>query len=469
MAFSILVVDREESVREYLTRVLAEEGYRVRSTGESALAVAAFDEAPADLVLVDRDIAENEAGALLKTMNKSEPAPVVILMTDDPAADPAEAAMRLGAHEGLRKPLEPDVVRSIVRLALEAGQLRRNAAALRGRGDPFGELIGETVSARALRAQILQVAANNDATVLVTGESGTGKELTARAIHHASARRDGPFVDINCASLPPNLLESELFGFERGAFTDAGSRKRGYFEMAEGGTLFLDEIAEMSTSLQAKLLRVLEQRTVRHLGGTEDLPVNVRVIAATNQDIHALVQEGKFRSDLFYRLNVVPIHLVPLRDRAEDIPLLADHYRRRLNARLSRSCRGISAAAMAALCRYFWPGNVRELKNILERILILYDPEMIEPPHLAQEILSPPAEAAVPLHLTLPPEGLSLAPFLASVEDELVRLAMERTAGNVTQAARLLNVPRETLRYKLLRALPRGGKITAEPRKPESP
>jgi transcriptional regulator with PAS, ATPase and Fis domain len=223
----------------------------------------------------------------------------------------------------------------------------------------------------------------------------------------------------------------------------------------------------MSTSLQAKLLRVLEQRTVRHLGGTEDIPVNVRVIAATNQDIHTLVQEGRFRSDLFYRLNVVPIHLVPLRDRVGDIPLLLEHYRLTLNTLLSRNCTGFGEGAMAALCRYFWPGNVRELKNLLERILILYNPAVIELAHLAQEILSPPA-APAPLHLTLPPEGLSLAPFLASVEDELVRLAMERTAGNVTQAAKLLNVPRETLRYKLSRVLPGGGKTGTELRRPDT-
>ena len=329
------------------------------------------------------------------------------------------------------------------------------------------ELIGETAAVRTLRAQIQQVGGNNDATVLVTGESGTGKERTARAIHNCSPRRDGPFVDINCASLPPNLLESELFGFERGAFTDAGARKRGYFEMAEGGTLFLDEIAEMSTSLQSKLLRVLEQRTVRHLGGTEDLPVNVRVIAASNQDIHALVQEGRFRSDLFYRLNVLPIHMVPLRERAGDIPLLLEHYRVTLNTRLSRSCTGFDHDAMEALCRYVWPGNVRELKNLLERILILYNPDVIGLAHLAQEILSPPAEAAAPLHLRLPPEGLSLAPFLASIEDELIRLAMERTSGNVTQAAKLLNVPRETLRYKLSRGLPGGGNTDPGFRRPD--
>jgi transcriptional regulator with PAS, ATPase and Fis domain len=332
-----------------------------------------------------------------------------------------------------------------------------------------GEFIGETDGARALREQIQIVAENNDATVLVTGESGTGKELTARAIHNSSARRDGPFVDINCSTLPPNLLESELFGFERGAFTDARARKRGYFEMAEGGTLFLDEIAEMSTPLQAKLLRVLEQRTVRHLGGTEDIPVNVRVIAATNQDIRALVLNGRFRSDLFYRLNVVPVHLVPLRDRAADIPLLLEHYRLTLNARLSRNCSGIGEDALAALCRYSWPGNVRELKNLLERILVLDNPAVIGTAHLPGEIVSPPAAASAPFHLTLPPEGLSLAPFLASVEDELVRLAMERTAGNVTQAARLLNVPRETLRYKLSRVLPGGGKSGAEFRPPDSP
>jgi transcriptional regulator with PAS, ATPase and Fis domain len=330
-------------------------------------------------------------------------------------------------------------------------------------------LIGESEGTRALRAQILDVAENNEATVLVTGESGTGKELTARAIHTCSARRDAPFVDINCASLPPNLLESELFGFEQGAFTDARARKRGYFEMADGGTLFLDEIAEMSTPLQSKLLRVLEQRTVRHLGGTEDLPVDVRVIAATNQDIRALVPEGRFRSDLFYRLNVVPIHLVPLRDRAGDIPSLLEHYRLTLNARLSRNCTGFSGDALEALCHYSWPGNVRELKNILERILILYNPSVIEIAHLAREVFSPPSAAAGPLRLTLPPEGLSLAPFLASVEDELIRLAMERTAGNVTQAARLLNVPRETLRYKLSRILPAGGKTGTELRRQGSP
>ncbi|HEX7573600.1 MAG TPA: sigma-54 dependent transcriptional regulator [Bacteroidota bacterium] len=466
MGSSILVVDHEESVREYLTGLLTEERYRVRSAGESGRAIAALRDDPVDLVLVDRKVADDAAGRLLETINEADPAPLVILMTDDPPIDGADARLTPGSHACIRKPLEADAVKSIVRLALEARQLRMSVAALRRRDDPFGELIGETDGARALRVQIHQIAENNDATVLVMGESGTGKELTARAIHNCSARRDGPFVDINCASLPPNLLESELFGFERGAFTDARARKRGYFEMAEGGTLFLDEIAEMSTPLQAKLLRVLEQRTVRHLGGTEDLPVNVRVIAATNQDIRALVREGRFRNDLYYRLNVVPIHLTPLRDRAGDIPLLLEHYRLTLNARLSRNCTGFGGEAMAALCRYAWPGNVRELKNLLERVLILYNPAVIEIAHLAQEILSPPAAAAAPLHLTLPPEGLSLAPFLASVEDELVRLAMERTAGNVTQAARLLNVPRETLRYKLSRVLPGGGKTGTELRRP---
>jgi two-component system response regulator AtoC len=455
MFYSILVVDPEEHVRKELTGDLARENCTVRTAADVAGAIAAFDQAPADLVLADRDVARGEGGKLIEALVQADPAPAVILMTADAPPGPADGIP--GIHEYVRKPADAEALRSIIRLALETRRLRMNMAALGGREEPLGGLIGQSAPACTLRTQILQVAATADATVLITGESGTGKELTARAIHRCSARRDAPFVDINCASLPPALLESELFGFERGAFTDAGMRKRGYFEMAEGGTLFLDEIVELSTQLQAKLLRVLEQRTVRHLGGTEDIRVNVRVIAATNRDPRALVREGRFRSDLYYRLNVLPIHLVPLRERAADIPILLDHYRRALNARLSRNCRGISNDALAVLSRYDWPGNVRELKNTLERILILYNPDAIELAHLAQEMLTPHAPALLPLQIKLPPEGLSLAPFLASVENELVRLAMERTGGNVTQAARLLNLPRETLRYKLSRALPGGG------------
>jgi transcriptional regulator with PAS, ATPase and Fis domain len=286
------------------------------------------------------------------------------------------------------------------------------------------------------------------------GESGTGKEITARAIHFHSARRDGPFIDLNCASLPPTLLESELFGFEKGAFTDAKARKPGYFEFARGGTLFLDEIAELDISLQAKLLRVLEQRSVRHLGGTRDIPINVRVIAATNQNLRSRVEQHKFREDLYYRLHVIPIQLVPLRDRQEDIPLLLDHYRKVLNRRLSRSTVGISEEALKCLVRYSWPGNVRELKNLLERILILYNPDVIEIAHLPQEILSATNPAVPGFQVSLPPEGISLPSFLASVEDELIRMAMERSSNNISQAARVLNVPRETLRYKLSRIPP---------------
>lgn len=448
---TILIVDDEESIQENLCRILAEEGYQIQSARTVQEGTTMLETSAVDLVLLDLNLPGEPGMGLLRRVREIYNSPLVIVMTGYATVDSAVEALKLGAYDYIKKPFKADAIKLIVRLALEAQGLRRKVDALQMETPEGGvyDLIGQSASLTELRKQILQVAASEEATVLITGESGTGKELTARAIHTHSVRKDNPYIDINCASLPSNLLESELFGYERGAFTDAKSRKPGYFELARGGTLFLDEIAELSTSLQAKLLRVLEQRTVRHLGGTKDIPVNVRVIAATNQNLKSLVEQHAFREDLYYRLNVIPLALTPLRDRPEDIPLLLEHYRRNLNKKLSRNSGGISAEAKAYLLRYSWPGNVRELKNMLERILILYNPETIELAHLPQEILSAGREAVQGFQVTLPVEGISLPSFLASVEDALIRIALERTSNNITQAAKLLNVPRETLRYKL--------------------
>lgn len=454
MSQTILIVDDEETIQENLGRILREEGYTVAHARAVHEARAIMDQRVFDLVLLDLNLPDGPGMDLLRTTRDAYPSPLVIVMTGFASVDSAVEALKLGAYDYIKKPFKADAIKLIVRLALETQGLRRRVDALNQETSRkvISELIGNAPPVEELRKQILQVAAHDDSTVLIMGESGTGKELTARAVHRHSPRKDGPFIDVNCASLPPTLLESELFGFEKGAFTDARSRKPGIFELAVGGTLFLDEIAEMDTALQAKLLRVLEQKTVRHLGGTRDIPVNVRVIAATNKELRAEVEQHRFREDLFYRINVVPLTVPPLRERQSDIPLLVDHYLGILNQRLSRNAHSVSSEAMEYLCRYPWPGNVRELKNILERILILYDPECIEVAHLPQETLSVKAAPTAAAQITLPQEGISLPTFLVSIEEQIVALAMERTGNNISQAARLLNIPRETLRYKLTRS-----------------
>jgi two-component system response regulator AtoC len=451
MTKRILVVDDEETIQSNLGRILKEEGYAVLAARSVKEGIARLEEGAVNLVLLDLKLPDESGLTLLKRVADLGTVPLVIVMTGYATVDAAVESLKLGAYDFIKKPFKADAIKLIIRLALEAQGLRRKVDVLeQKRPDTSTDsLVGVSLAVRELRNQILQIAAHEDSTVLITGESGTGKELIARALHYHSPRSAAPFIDINCASLPSNLLESELFGFEKGAFTDAHARKVGYFELADTGTLFLDEIAELDLGLQAKLLRVLEQRVVRHLGGTKDIPVNVRVLAATNQNLRQLIDQHKFREDLFYRINVIPVQLSPLRERREDIPALVNHYMKVLNARLSRNVRSVSEEAMIYLQRYSWPGNVRELRNVLERLFIIYAPEVLEVAHLPQEMLSSGNLQPTQMEITLPPDGLSLPSYLVAVEENLIRMAMQRTGNNITQAAKLLNIPRETLRYKL--------------------
>jgi len=360
----------------------------------------------------------------------------------------------MGAYDYIKKPFKADAIRLIVRLALETQNLRREVRHLRrgsqGR-DASGDniMVGSSAQLTQVYRQIREVAKHETSTVLITGESGTGKELVARAIHQLSPRKDKPFVEINCGSLPFNLLETELFGHERGAFTDAKNRKIGLFEEANGGTIFLDEIGEMDPNLQVKLLRVLEDRKIRRLGGNRNIDIDARIVAATNLDLKEAIEQKTFREDLFYRLNVFPIHVPPLRDRREDIPPLLDFFLKYYKEEFRKNVREISRAALDLLMRYHWPGNVRELRNVMERICIMHNQETITPDCLPREIWGDKPKDEATFECQIPPEGILLEEIVGRLEKDLIAQAVGITGGNVAKTARLLNLPRGTLRYKM--------------------
>jgi len=362
----------------------------------------------------------------------------------------AVEAIKLGAYDYINKPFNQDELVISVRKALETSSLRREVRALRHQQEErFGltNIVGDSPSMREVFRMIGKVGRSAASTVLITGESGTGKDLVAKAIHYASDRASGPFMNITCSALPENLLESELMGHERGAFTDARTSKQGLFELANGGTLFLDEIGDMGILLQAKLLRFLEEKTFKRVGGVRDIKVELRIIAATNRDLARAVKEGRFREDLYYRLKVIPIVLPPLRDRVEDIPRLARHFIDQFNREFKKSCKGVDEAAGALLQRHAWPGNVRELRNVIERAMILEDKAHLQEEDLPEEIRGVAASAspAAGGGFTLPDGGYSLE----KMEEDLVRQAMQKAGGNQSRAARLLAISRDALRYKI--------------------
>jgi DNA-binding NtrC family response regulator len=360
----------------------------------------------------------------------------------------------MGAYDYMKKPFKADAIRLIVKLALETQSLRREVRHLRRDAkdkDLLGsaDMVGSSPALLQVYRQIREVAKHETATVLITGESGTGKELVARGIHNLSPRKERPFVEINCGSLPFNLLETELFGHERGAFTDAKNRKIGLFEESNGGSVFLDEIGEMDMNLQVKLLRVLEDRKIRRLGGNRNIDIDARVIAATNRNLKEAIDDKTFREDLYYRLNVFPIHISPLRDRREDIPPLLDYFIKRFSREFNKRIREISRDALDLLMRYHWPGNVRELRNVVERICIMHNAEVIKPDFLPSEIWGEAPRREAPRSYDIPPEGIMLEEMVGDIEKDLIEKAVRITGGNVAKTARLLNVPRGTLRYKL--------------------
>lgn len=443
----LLVCDDEMLIRLWMEEHLSEAGYAVESVASGQALLEALDREPADLVLLDLRLPDGSGIDLLPRIQERDSDLPVIMITAYGEVEVAVRAVRAGAHHFLEKPPDLPELLLLIEQALETRQLRRELARYReGFRWQFSgvSLVGRSPAVRRVAELVARLARKGTAaTVLVRGESGTGKDVVARAIHAQGPRASRPLVRLNCTTIPEHLVESELFGHTRGAFTDARTDKQGLFELAHEGTLFLDEIGDMPPPAQAKLLGVLETRTFRRVGGVKDITVDTHVIAATNRDLEAAVAEGMFREDLYYRLNVIPVELPPLRDRPEDIGPLALHFLEALAEEMRQPRREITQDAMKVLERHDWPGNARELRNVLERVMLLLDDDPIDVDCLPGSVRGIGEEGG--RLVTLPTGGLSLE----DVERELIVQALERTDGNKTGAARLLGVSRDTLRYRL--------------------
>ena len=438
---TLLIVDDEDLVRWSLRERFTREGYTVVEAGTAAGGVE--HAVGVDLVLLDYRLPDGDGLTVLRRIKETAPDTPVILMTAFSTVENAVDAMRHGAYDYLNKPFDLDEVAVCVEKALETSRLRSEVRAFRttqAKAYSFDGIIGQSPAMTAVKTLLGRIAGSPASTVLLTGETGTGKDLAAKAIHYNSDRAAKPFVNITCSALPEHLLESELFGHERGAFTDARQQKRGLFETADGGTVFLDEIGEMMPGLQAKLLRFLEEKTFKRVGGLTDIRVDVRVIAATNRDLEEEVRAGKFREDLFYRLQVMPVVLPSLRSRRGDVPQLAKWYVERYNQEFRKRVRGLTPDAIAVLEQYGWPGNVRELRNVIERAMLLVERDWLMP-----DDFSALPRGARATTFKLPHEGLNLE----AVERDLLLQALDRTGWNQTHAGRLLGINRDQVRYRI--------------------
>ena len=443
----ILIVDDEDSMRHMLTLILKREGYEARAVGRGSEALLLLEKETFDFILSDVIMPEMGGLDLLRVLKEKKVEATIIMMSAYGNLDTALEAMKLGAYDYVSKPFKPDEILLTLRKAEEREHLREENQLLRqavSRDFAFANIIGK--SAKMIQVfETIKKIADYKTSVLILGESGTGKEMVAKAIHFNSPRSEGPFVAVNCGAIPETLLESELFGFEKGAFTDAKKEKRGSFEMAHAGTLFLDEIGEMSLAAQVKILRVLQEGEVKRLGSEKSIKVDVRIIAATIRDLSRAVLESKFREDLFYRLNVLPLQLPPLRERKEDLPLLAEHFLQKYNREHGLNIGGLTEQAMALLLEYAWPGNVREMENAIERAMILSHDHRIQPECLPPEIRN---GSHPPRDLLLSDE-LSVKKATRILEADLIRRALKKTGGNRSQASRILEISHPALLSKI--------------------
>jgi len=452
----ILVVDDEKMIRWSLGEALRGWGFEPIEAETAGAALTAFDAEPPAAILLDINLPDASGIEVLRKIRQRQSDAVVIMITANVLVDETIAALRGGAYDFIGKPINLEELHVALRNGIEAGRLRKEVNLLRrerAQQFSFEQIIGNSPAMREMLSIARKVAESEVSSVLLQGPSGTGKDLVAKAIHYQSHRGDGPFVAINCAALPGTLIESELFGYEKGAFTDAKARKEGLFEQAEGGTLFLDEIGEVELSLQAKLLRVLEEGAFRRVGGLRDIPFDARIIAASNRDLKTESEANRFRLDLYYRLSVIQIDIPSLHERGEDVLLLTDYYIDSFSKRLRKKVEGIAPEVAAAFRRYEWPGNVRELRNVIERALILEDDDVITMKYIpravadgARGVVSDGRGAVVSgSQFRLPANGVALE----DVEMSLVRQAIERSGGNQTKAAELLGISRDQLRYRL--------------------
>jgi DNA-binding NtrC family response regulator len=451
------VVDDDEAIRWTLREALQSWGFKSTEAGSVAEALRQFRADLPAAVLLDIDLPDGSGLDVLRELKHEHPESIVIMITGNVQVGNTISALRGGAYDFIAKPINLEELRITIRNALETRHLRREVANVRkerAREFNFSQIVGESSAMKKMLNLAAKVAESEVSSVLLQGESGTGKDLIAKAIHYGSGRAEGPFVAVNCAALPATLIESELFGYEKGAFTDAKARKEGLFEQAEGGTLLLDEIGELELSLQAKLLRVLEEGAFRRVGGLKDIPLDVRVLAASNRDLKTESEANRFRLDLYYRLSIIQIDIPPLRERGDDVLLLSQHYIDTIGAKIRRRYRitGLSPEATEVFRSYDWPGNVRELRNVIERALILEDADQITTEYLPGSLLAPPRIAQTPSSgndatalFVLPNEGISLD----EAELSFVRQAIQRSGGNQTRAAELLGISRDQLRYRL--------------------
>jgi two-component system response regulator PilR (NtrC family) len=444
----ILVVDDEKSMRDFLSIMLNKEGYEVSTAGNGEDALRAVQAEIFDLVITDVKMPRMDGLEVLKMVKDVSPETVVLMITAFATTETAVEAMKLGAYDYITKPFKVEEIKLVIRKALEKRSLRKENILLRREMESragFENFIGKSPPMQSVFSLIRQVA-DTRSTVLITGESGTGKELVARAVHFNSSRKTGPFVTVNCGALPETLLESELFGYMKGAFTGAVSNKQGLFEAANGGTIFLDEISATTPALQIKLLRVLQEREFKRVGGTAEVKVDVRVIAASNKNLLNEVKSGAFREDLYYRLNVLPIQLPPLRERKEDIPPLVEFFLRKFSG--GREPKRMTPEAMKILINNRWPGNVRELENAVERLVILASGDTIRLEHVPDTIRSEqPCSELIPSDI--PDGGIDLGMLLENAEKTLLRKALDKTGGVKTEAAKILGLSFRSFRHRL--------------------